>query len=195
MWDAATVLCTGDPRLRDHCGEAGASSSPPSPPQRSISTFTFCSHGTYTTTCLAQPLSGPFALTGCRDCNDGALFTLGLLVWEAGPGAGGCSCSTLQLRDLPNLGRVPWPKANKNFFSPRVVMLLLAFLFLSEGAAERGPGPALTPGRSLKCKSGHEVGGRGLWKRGRTSLGFCGPQMSQYHASWRNRQAGCRKEG
>lgn len=117
----------------------------------------------------SQPLSGPFGLTRCRDCNDGALFTLGVLVCEAGPGAGCCSCSTLQLRDLPNLGRVPWPKAKKNFFSPRVVMLLLAFLFLSEGAAEGGPGPALTPGRSLKCKGGHEVGGRGLWKRGRTS--------------------------
>lgn len=149
-----------------NCGEAGASSSPPLPPQHFISPFTFCSNGAYTTTCLTQPLSGPFGLTRCRDCNDGALFTLGVLVCEAGPGAGGCSCSTLQLRDLPNLGRVPWPKAKKNFFSRRVVMLLLAFLFLSEGAAEGGPGPALTPGRSLKCKGGHEVGGRGLWKRG-----------------------------
>lgn len=82
---------------------------------------------------------------------------------EAEPGTGGCSCSTLQLRDLPNLGRVPWPRARKSFFSPRVeAMLPLLFLFLSEGAAEGGPGLALTPGSALKRKGGHEAGGRRL---------------------------------
>lgn len=125
--------------------------------------FSFHSNGGYTTTGLTHPLAGPLGLTRCRYCNDGALFTLGVLVCEAEPGSGDCSCSTLQLRDLPNLGRVPWPRAKKNFFSPRVeAMLLLLFLFLSEGAAEGGPGLALTPGSALKRKGGREVGGRGL---------------------------------
>lgn len=34
-------------------------------------------------------------LTRCRDCKDGALFTLEVLVCEAGLGIAGCSCSTL----------------------------------------------------------------------------------------------------
>lgn len=97
---------------------------------------------------------------------------------EAEPGSGDCSCSTLQLRDLPNLGRVPWPRAKKNFFSPRVeaMLLLLLFLFLSEGAAEGGLGLALTPGSALKRKGGREVGGKGLGEIGRaTSKGLWAP--------------------
>lgn len=125
--------------------------------------FSLNSNGGYTTTGLTHPSAGPLGLTRCRYCNDGALFTLGVLLCEAEPGSGGCSCSTLQLRDLPNLGRVPWPRAKKNFFSPRVeAMLLLLFLLLSEGAAEGGPGLALTPGGALKRKGGREMGGRGL---------------------------------
>ena len=38
---------------------------------------------------------GPSGLTRCRDCNDGAFFTLGVLVCDARPGVGDCSCSTL----------------------------------------------------------------------------------------------------
>lgn len=38
---------------------------------------------------------GPSGLTRCRDCNDGAFFALGVLVCDAGPGVGDCSCSTL----------------------------------------------------------------------------------------------------
>lgn len=61
------------------------------------------------------------------------------------------------------MGRVPWPRARKNFFSPRVeAMLLLLFLLLSEGAAEGELGLALAPNSALKCKGGHEAGGRGL---------------------------------
>lgn len=120
-----------------------------------------------------QPLAGPFRLTRRRDCNDGAFFTLGVLVWGAGPGAGGCSCSTLRLRALPSLGLALWPRAWKSFFSPRVeARLVLLFLLPSEGAAERGPGRALTPWDALQCKVGREVGAGGRADR---PSGYCGP--------------------
>lgn len=64
------------------------------------------------------------------------------------------------------MGRVPWLRAKKNFFSPRVAMLLLVFLFLSEGAAEGGTGLALTPSSALKCKGEHEVGGEACGGKG-----------------------------
>lgn len=46
---------------------------------------------------------------------------------------------------------------------------LLLFLLLSEGAAEGRLGPALTPGRALKCKEGRELGGGGLGRWGGAS--------------------------
>ena len=80
------------------CGDArsipfptpGSSGAPPALP---FSTFHLS--GGYHPPALTYPSAGPLVLTRCRDCKDGALFTLGVSVCEAGPGAGGCSCSTL----------------------------------------------------------------------------------------------------
>lgn len=92
-------------------------------------------------------------LTRC--CNDGALFTVEVLV--CGASAEGCSCSTLKLLDVPSLGRGVWPRAERSFLSPRVeVILPLLFLFPSEGATEGGLCPALASRDALEHKEERE---------------------------------------
>ena len=86
---------------------------------------------------------------------------------------------------------MPWPRAKKSFFSPRVeAKLLLLFLLLSEGVAEGGPGPALTPGDALKCKGGHEgdSGGQGQRPGQTAPQGPVGPSWASTQAWWRPRQ-------
>lgn len=92
-----TPWCPGEARSHGSTvGSPVASPSPPGLPEVASSALHSSCH---------LPLHGqlmsptfwlvPFRLTRCRDCNDGALFTLGVLVCDAGPGAGARSCSTL----------------------------------------------------------------------------------------------------
>lgn len=79
----------GSPVSWINCGETSSFPFPTWAPQVASSALPISCHLPFQWHRCHSPLGpGPFRLTSCRDCTDGAFFTLGVLACDTGPGAG-----------------------------------------------------------------------------------------------------------